>query len=203
MKTFLKVIPKQGVIMVCMGGYIRTKIAQKLFRQVWGNSGKNLSQPQKSACSYTYCSNSRVYLVEWRKLYYCCYAEGHRFHRRSQGGSGVHVSPQIFSIPGHSVLWEVISLSYYCCSPEIKHFGPPQNFYSPKFWGGCAIGRFDSLFSWLGATQHCGCNKWRPTCRWLESPVEGRFELVKGEGNVAWWFATYNVVFVAAMVECA
>jgi len=28
--------------------------AQKLFGQVWGNSGKNPSHPQKFACSYTY-----------------------------------------------------------------------------------------------------------------------------------------------------
>jgi len=39
--------------------------------------------------------------------------------------------------------------------------------------------RFHSFFGWLRATQHCGCNKWVPTCRWLQSDVEGRLELVK------------------------
>jgi len=29
-------------------------VAQKFFGQFWGNSGKNLSHPQKFACSYTY-----------------------------------------------------------------------------------------------------------------------------------------------------
>jgi len=29
-------------------------VAQKFFGQVWGNSGKNPSQPQKLTCSYTY-----------------------------------------------------------------------------------------------------------------------------------------------------
>jgi len=50
-------------------------------------------------------------------------------------------------------------------------------------------------------TQHCDCNKWRQTCRWQESPVQVRLELVKGERNVAWLFATYNAEFVAALVE--
>ena len=31
--------------------------------------------------------------------------------------------------------------------------------------------RFDSFFGWLRATQHCACNKWLPTCRWLQSTV--------------------------------
>ena len=31
--------------------------------------------------------------------------------------------------------------------------------------------RFDPLFGWLRATQHCGCNKWLPACRWLQSSV--------------------------------
>jgi len=32
----------------------RSKVAQKFFGQVWGNSGKNPSHPQKFACTYTY-----------------------------------------------------------------------------------------------------------------------------------------------------
>jgi len=34
------------------------RVAQKLFGRVWGNSGKNLSHPQKFACSYTYSLDS-------------------------------------------------------------------------------------------------------------------------------------------------
>ena len=30
------------------------RVARKVFGQVWGNSGKNLSKPQKFTCSYTY-----------------------------------------------------------------------------------------------------------------------------------------------------
>jgi len=57
---------------------------------------------------------------------------------------------------------------------------------NPVEWGVtnsyCIEGRgFDSLFGWLRATQHCGCSKWHPTHRWLESTVEVRLELVKWE----------------------
>jgi len=34
------------------------KVAQQFFVQVWGNSGKNPSHPQKFACSYTYVLKS-------------------------------------------------------------------------------------------------------------------------------------------------
>ena len=34
--------------------------------------------------------------------------------------------------------------------------------------------RFDCFFGWLRSTQHCGCNKWLPTCRWLQSTVNLR-----------------------------
>jgi len=27
---------------------------------------------------------------------------------------------------------------------------------------------------WLRETQHCGCNKWVPKCRWLQSTDKGR-----------------------------
>jgi len=33
--------------MICVGGNIRTRICPKVFGQVWRNSGKNLSHPQK------------------------------------------------------------------------------------------------------------------------------------------------------------
>jgi len=36
-------------------------VAQKVFGQVWGNSGKNPSHPQKIACSYTYVSYRFTY----------------------------------------------------------------------------------------------------------------------------------------------
>ena len=38
----------------------RRKIAQKLFGQVWGNSGKNPLYPQTFACSYTYAVESML-----------------------------------------------------------------------------------------------------------------------------------------------
>jgi len=31
--------------------------------------------------------------------------------------------------------------------------------------------RFDSVFGWLRSTQHCACNKWLPTFRYLQSSV--------------------------------
>ena len=31
--------------------------------------------------------------------------------------------------------------------------------------------RFDSFFGWLRATKYCACNKWLPTCRWLQASV--------------------------------
>jgi len=31
--------------------------------------------------------------------------------------------------------------------------------------------RFDSFFGWIRSTQHCVCNKWLPTCGWLQSSV--------------------------------
>jgi len=59
-----------------------------------------------------------------------------------------------------------------------------------------------TFFGWLRAKQHGGCNKRFLTCRWLESSFEGRLELVKEGNKVAWWwFATYNIEFVAATVE--
>jgi len=45
--------------------------------------------------------------------------------------------------------------------------------------------RFDSLYGRLRAMQHYGCNKWLPTCQWLASTVEGRFDLVKWGSTVA------------------
>jgi len=46
--------------------------------------------------------------------------------------------------------------------------------------------RFASFFRWLRATQLYGCKIWVPTCRWLQSTVDGRcFELVKWGSNVA------------------
>ena len=47
-------------------------------------------------------------------------------HRRNQGA----IPPQIFSISSHFVLWEVVSLTKYCCSPQAKLFTPPN------FWAG-------------------------------------------------------------------
>ena len=38
--------------MTCVGENIRTKSCPKPFKQVWGNSGKNLSHPQNLPCSY-------------------------------------------------------------------------------------------------------------------------------------------------------
>jgi len=38
-----------------VGEYLLAKIAQKLFGKVWGNSGKNPSQPQTLTCSYQGC----------------------------------------------------------------------------------------------------------------------------------------------------
>jgi len=49
MKIF-EVIPK----MICVGTNAYSKSCLKLFRQVWGNSGKNILHPQKFACFYTY-----------------------------------------------------------------------------------------------------------------------------------------------------
>jgi len=52
---------------------------------------------------------------------------------------------------------------------------------SPIFSFACLVDehRFDSVFGWLRTTQHCGCNKWLPTCQWLQSTVEGHLELVE------------------------
>jgi len=35
---------------------------------------------------------------------------------------------QILSISSHFVFWESASQTKYCCSPKIKHFGPPKFF---------------------------------------------------------------------------
>jgi len=48
-KPFLEVIPNEGLL----EKMFVQKVAQKFFRQVWGNSGKNPLHPQKFACSYT------------------------------------------------------------------------------------------------------------------------------------------------------
>ena len=40
--------------MVFVGENVYVKVAQKLFGQVWGNSGKNPSHPPKFACYYNY-----------------------------------------------------------------------------------------------------------------------------------------------------
>ena len=40
--------------MIFVGENLYAKIAQRLFGQVWGNSGKNPSHPQTFAFSYTY-----------------------------------------------------------------------------------------------------------------------------------------------------
>jgi len=38
--------------MIFVGENLYAKVAEQLFGQVWGYSGKNLSHPQKCACSY-------------------------------------------------------------------------------------------------------------------------------------------------------
>jgi len=48
--VFLKVIPK----MIFVGENLSAKLAQTLFGQVWGNSGKNTSHPQTFPFSYNY-----------------------------------------------------------------------------------------------------------------------------------------------------
>jgi len=40
------------------------KLHKKLFGQVWGNSGKNPSHPQKFACSYTYACGQNEAVLE-------------------------------------------------------------------------------------------------------------------------------------------
>ena len=42
------------------------KMAQKNFGQVWGNSGKTSSHPQKCACSYIYDINGILYVTLYR-----------------------------------------------------------------------------------------------------------------------------------------
>jgi len=45
---------QKKVLMICVGGSVRTKCCSKTFRaSVWGNSGKNISHPKQFA-SYTY-----------------------------------------------------------------------------------------------------------------------------------------------------
>jgi len=57
-RAFLEVTPRN---VFCGRGQIcRSKFAEQLFRQVWRNSGKNLSHPQKFAFSYIY---ERSYLT--------------------------------------------------------------------------------------------------------------------------------------------
>ena len=43
--------------MFFVGENLWAKNAQKLFGQVWGNSGKNTSHPSKFACPYTFLKN--------------------------------------------------------------------------------------------------------------------------------------------------
>ena len=50
---FFWVHTKQGLYDICRWKFVG-KVAQKRFGQVWVNSGKNPSHPQKFACSYTY-----------------------------------------------------------------------------------------------------------------------------------------------------
>jgi len=45
---------QKKVFMVFVGENVYVKVAQKLFGQVWGNSGKNPSHPPKFACYYNY-----------------------------------------------------------------------------------------------------------------------------------------------------
>jgi len=49
----LEFIPKEDLLETMFA----QKMAQKLFVQVWGNSGKNPSHLQKCACSYIYVSH--------------------------------------------------------------------------------------------------------------------------------------------------
>jgi len=53
LRPILEATPKTDLHVLC-GRKSWAKAAQKLFRKVCGNSGKNPSHPQKFACSYTY-----------------------------------------------------------------------------------------------------------------------------------------------------
>jgi len=49
--------------MIYVGENLPSKVTQKHFVQVWGNSGKNPSHPQKFAFSYTYATQlGKVFL---------------------------------------------------------------------------------------------------------------------------------------------
>ena len=57
-------------------------------------------------------------------------------HGRSQGRNqgGMHPIFSIF-VSSYFVLWEAVSQTKYCCSPKIKRFVSPHNFFNPqKFW---------------------------------------------------------------------
>jgi len=54
MKTFFWRSNQKKVFIIFVGDNLSAKIAHKRFGQVWGNSDKIPSHPQKFACSYTY-----------------------------------------------------------------------------------------------------------------------------------------------------
>jgi len=61
-KTFFWRSHQKQVFMFFVGENLWAKGAQKLFGQVWGNSGKNPSHPRKFACSYTYVRGHSLFV---------------------------------------------------------------------------------------------------------------------------------------------
>ena len=57
-RTFLQVTPKKALHDLCGRNFVGKSCTKKLFVQVWGNSGKNLSRPQKFACSTPMMKNN-------------------------------------------------------------------------------------------------------------------------------------------------
>jgi len=69
--------------MIFVGENLQAKGSQKLFGQVWGNSGKNPLHPQKFACSCTYD------LVRWS-----LFRDGGRAPVPPAGGANKKESPK-------------------------------------------------------------------------------------------------------------
>ena len=74
----------------------------------------------------------------------------------------LHIIPSI-----HIIVHQKLFIWWHCrkyCDDLSSCFSKNNRYYTVDR-------RFDSFFGWLRATHDCACNKWLPTCWWLQSSV--------------------------------